>query len=118
MDDLNLVVIRMWAAAAWADGQIASRERQVLERLIAGAQLDDDQRATARGYLRKPVDLEDARSGALTDDERQGVYRTACKLSAVDGHIAEAERAFLSRLADVVEIDEDTAAEIQRTVGL
>lgn len=111
-----LSVIRIWAATAWADGVIADAEAAAMRRLIESADLTDDERATAQGWLENEVELDTAELGELSDDARQGIYRAALRLAAVDLDVDEAERMFLERLRTALEIDEDTAKSIHDSV--
>lgn len=117
-DSTSLDVIRLWAAAAWADGRIAARERSVLERFIGNLPLSAADRETALGYLDRPVELDAASGASLTAAEREGIYRAACKLTAIDRHVADEERAFLVRLRAALKLDDAAAAGIERAVGL
>src|SRR5262249_54877821 len=109
-----LEVVRLWAATAWADGVIAENERRLLVAVIGDADVGDATRKTALGYLAKPLGLEDVAVDHLGEKERQGVYRTACKLTTVDGEIAAGERAFLQRLRVHLGLDDAIATEIEQ----
>lgn len=111
-----LSVIRIWAATAWADGVIADAEAAAMRRLIESADLTDDERGTALGWLESEVALDTAELGELSDDARQGVYRAALRLAAVDLDVDAAERTFLERLRTALDIDEDTARAIHDSV--
>jgi uncharacterized membrane protein YebE (DUF533 family) len=111
-----LQVIRVWAAMAWADGKIADAEGDALRKLIAGAELADDERATANGFLTAKVELDTSALAGLSLDARKGVYRAACRLAAVDRDVAVGERSFLARLAEGLGLDTEAVAEIERSV--
>jgi uncharacterized membrane protein YebE (DUF533 family) len=111
-----LSVIRIWAAAAWADGVIAEAEAAALRRLIAAAQLSEDEKPQALAFLETRVELDTAALTALSPDARKGIYRAACRLAAVDHDVAAAERIFLGRLRDGLAISEDEAREIEQGV--
>lgn len=111
-----LSVIRIWAAVAWADGVIADAESAALSRLIQGADLSDDERATAMGWLASRVELDTANIASLSDDARKGVYRAAARMAAVDLDVAETELAFLVRLRAALGISEDVAREVESAI--
>jgi len=115
---LLLNVIRVWAAGAWADGHIAPKERTVLEKFIGLANLPEHERKEALGYLHRPVKVDEADIELLSSAERQSLYGAACRLTTVDGHVAEEERAFLRRLRASLELDEGMAATIERSAGV
>jgi uncharacterized membrane protein YebE (DUF533 family) len=113
-----LGVIRLWAAAAWADGVVVKQERAALERLIAGAELTDGERSVALGFLDNKVELDKDGAKNMSAAAREGVYRAACKLASIDRHVADEERAFLGRLRGVLGLDEKTAKAIEQQAGV
>jgi uncharacterized membrane protein YebE (DUF533 family) len=111
-----LSVIRLWAALAWADGVVAAAEATALRRLIDAAQLSDEERTTAQGFLTARVELEPANLEGLSIDSRQGIYRAACRLAAVDRGVADVERSFLGRLRSILAVAPDAAQDIEAAV--
>jgi uncharacterized membrane protein YebE (DUF533 family) len=108
-----LSVIRTWAALAWADGVMQPAEAAALRRLIDAADLADDERAAAHGFLTTQVDLDPSALGDLGEEARRGIYRAACRLAAVDRVVADVERSFLGRLRDALGIAPELAREIE-----
>ena len=113
-----LSVIRIWAALAWADDKIVDAEAAAMKRLVESADLTAEERKTALGWLDTKVELDTAGIAGLSDDARQGIYRAAGRLAAVDLEIADEERAFLDRLRDGLKIDEETARELEKGVPM
>ena len=111
-----LSVIRVWAALAWADDVIADAEADAMKRLISSAELTEDERTTAMGWLEEKVDLDTANIKGLKDEARRGIYRAAARLAAVDLEIAAEERTFLTRLREGLEISETDAKEIEANI--
>ena len=111
-----LSVIRIWAAMAWADGVIADAEAVAMRRLIAAAQLTEDEKAQASSFLASRVELDTANLRELSLDARKGIYRAACRLATVDQEVAAAERIFLGRLREAMQLSEDEAREIEKSV--
>jgi hypothetical protein len=111
-----LSVIRVWAALAWADDVIAEPEAEAMKRLIAGADLTDDERKEALGFLDNKVDLETANVEGLSDKVKQGIYRAAYRLAKVDLNIADEERSFLKRLRDGLSLSEDMCKDIESSI--
>jgi uncharacterized membrane protein YebE (DUF533 family) len=111
-----LSVIRIWAALAWADGVIAEAEATAMKRLIAAAQLSEDEKAMALGFMSSRTELDTSNLGELSDDAKKGIYKAACRLAAVDHDVAAAERIFLGRLRDGLAISEAEAKEIEQSV--
>jgi uncharacterized tellurite resistance protein B-like protein len=110
-----LSVIRIWAAMAWADDKVVAAEALAMERLIQAAELSEEDRATARGYLKEKVELDTSNIGSLTDDARRGIYKAACRMAAVDRSLDEPERARLAKLRDGLGVA-SSAAEIETVV--
>jgi uncharacterized membrane protein YebE (DUF533 family) len=93
---------------------IADNEHRLLVGLIRAANVGEATREAALRFLAEPLGLEDAPIDHLGESERRGVYRTACKLTTVDGETAATERAFLQRLRGHLGLDEATATEIEQ----
>jgi uncharacterized membrane protein YebE (DUF533 family) len=113
-----LSVIRIWAALAWADDKIVDSEAAAMKRLVESADLTDEERQTALSWLDTKVELDTAGITGLSADARQGIYRAAGRLAAVDLEIADEERVFLDRLREGLEIDEETAKELEKGVPM
>lgn len=111
-----MVVIRMWAAVAWADGVLAEAEAEGLRRLIRTAELTADERAMATTFLDGRVELADTSLASITPDARRGIYRAACRMAVVDHVMAAAERATLDRLQTLLGIPAEIAREIEADV--
>lgn len=114
-----LSVIRIWAALAWADGVIVEAESAALTRLIKRSpSLSEAERRTALGFLEHRVELNVEGLTGLSADLRRGIYRTAVGLAVIDQEFPEAERRFLQRLRQALDVDEATAAEIESAFPL
>jgi uncharacterized membrane protein YebE (DUF533 family) len=111
-----LSVIRIWAALAWADGVIADAEAAAMKRLIESADLTDEERASALGWLDEKVELDTTGIASLSEEARHGIYRAAARLAAVDLEVAEEELHFLARLQEGLDLDDDTARELEKGV--
>jgi len=115
-DSQFLTVIRIWAAMAWADGVLAEAEASALRRLISGAQLDEEEGARAKSYLENRIDLGDEGLAELSPDAKNGIYRAACRMAALDREVAQSERSMLVRLRDALGLSLDAAREIEAGV--
>jgi uncharacterized membrane protein YebE (DUF533 family) len=111
-----LSVIRMWAAVAWADGVMSETEAESLSRLIRTADLTDEERAGARGFLENRTELPETYLNTLAPEARHGVYRAACRMAVVDHVFSVTERALLDRLRRLLAIPGDVAQEIEADV--
>jgi tellurite resistance protein len=110
----SLLTVKLWAAAAWADGELHPTEAAALKRLIeASDDLSGEARAEAMTYLSaKPeVSVEDVND--LDEPARQGVLRAAQQIVAIDGLLKDEEMAFLDKLKKTLELDESTKSKIE-----
>jgi hypothetical protein len=110
-------VIKLWAGVVWADGVVTHREAQAMRRLIDGAELTDAERKVALGFLEEKVELAAIDAAELTPPAREGIYRAALKLSAIDNDMADEEIDFLAKLRSGLGIDEATAEKIVDAVA-
>ena len=117
MDNPYLSVIRVWAALVWADDVVTKPEAAAMRRLIASAELTDAEKEQALSYLEEKVELDTTGLADLQPPEREGIYRAAVKLSAVDNDIADSEIDFLERLRVGLGLDEATAERIEDSVA-
>jgi tellurite resistance protein len=111
-----LSVIRMWAAVAWADGEMSETEGESLSRLIRTADLTDDERAGARVFLAHRTELPETYVSNLTPDAKRGVYRAACRMAVVDHVFSVTERALLDRLRSLLGMSVEVAQELEAEV--
>jgi uncharacterized tellurite resistance protein B-like protein len=111
-----LSVIRMWAAVAWADGQLTETETDCLDRLIRSAELTDAERSAARGFLAARTGLPETYLTNLTPEARRGVYRAACRMAVVDHVFSVTERALLDRMRNLLGVPAEVAAELEAEV--
>jgi tellurite resistance protein len=111
-----LSVIRVWAAMAWADGQLLPVETDALRRLIGAASMSDGDRATALGFLEHRVDLDADGLAGLDAGQRRGIYRAAVRLAFIDRSVAPEEKALLDRLARALDLETASVRDIERAV--
>jgi uncharacterized membrane protein YebE (DUF533 family) len=111
-----LNVIRVWAAVAWSDGVLAEAEAEGMRRLIRTADLTNEERNSALGFLEARIELADVYLANLNPESRRGIYRAACRMAMVDHVFASAERKMLDRLQAVLAIPRDIAREIEADV--
>ncbi|HWO19984.1 MAG TPA: hypothetical protein VNO30_14455 [Kofleriaceae bacterium] len=111
-----LDVIRVWAAIAWADGALVPEEAEGLRRLVASAELTEEERAAAAQFLVSPVVLPEKYSVSLTPLARRGIYRAACRIAVVDHVFTRTERGVLDRLRELLGVPEDEARDIEAQI--
>jgi hypothetical protein len=102
----SLQIVRLWAAAAWADNELHPREEAALRKLIASKpDLDADALSEAHGYLQSRPEFDGASAGDLSLPDRQDVYRAAQQIIAIDGQLTDDEMTFLANLRLSLELD-------------
>lgn len=111
-----LSVIRMWAAVAWADGEMADTELESLSRLIRTADLTDSERIAARGFLDARTGLPETYLTTLTPEAKRGVYRAACRMAVVDHVFSVTERSMLDRMRNLLGIPPEAARDIETEI--
>jgi tellurite resistance protein len=109
----SLLIVRLWAAAAWADGKMHPAEAAALRRLIeASEDLDGPRRAEALALLDR-ADVHPEEIKQLPLEAREGVYRAALAIVRLDGVVTDDERAFIARLRAATCLDESTLSDIE-----
>jgi hypothetical protein len=110
----SLPIIRIWAAAAWADGVLHPAEAAALRRLIdAEGELGAEERKAALRLLEAAPDLDAAGLRGLRRESREGAYRAALAIVRLDRKVTEEETAFLARLRAAIDLDEVTLRRIE-----
>lgn len=113
-----LLAVKVWAAAAWADGVIADEEAQGMKAFLSVAKLSSKEVQTALGWLDEKVELDDVDIAAIPADNRQNIYAAALGVVAIDNEVSDSEKQFLERLRAALEIAEDTAAAMHKEAGI
>ncbi|NVB43160.1 TerB family tellurite resistance protein [Pseudenhygromyxa sp. WMMC2535] len=112
-----LAAIRVWAAAAWADGKLVPREAAAMRGIVERFPLNDKERALALGWIETPVEFETNEVVNWPYPVRVGVFRAAADMIACDEEIDGDERRFLDRLRDTLRIPEDEAERVLESVS-
>jgi len=107
-------ILRLWAACAWADGQMHQSEAAALQRFLeASDDLTPEQRGEAAGYLTAAPDVDVDEVRELPAVSREGVYRAARGIVKLDRKVTDDEKAFLARLRAALDLDEATIERIE-----
>ena len=112
------LAVKIWAAAAWADGVIAAEEAESMRMVIGIAKLSDEEREAGLALLENKIELDDIDVSALSDDDRANIYSATLGVVTVDKEVVATELAFLERLRKALGVDEDRAAELHARAGL
>jgi uncharacterized membrane protein YebE (DUF533 family) len=116
--DHLVTAVKIWAAAAWADGVVVESEAMTLRAIIAVAKLTDEQRATAVRWIDTRVTLEDVDVKNIPAADRVHIFSVACGMVAFDQKVAAEERGFLERLAKALDLSAADAAQARKGAGL
>ena len=113
----SLLIVRLWAAAAWSDGKMHPSEAAALRRLIdASDDLDSEQRREALGLIEVPPRTEVSEVGKLRRTSREGVYRAALGIVRLDREVTADEIEWLDKLRASLDLDPETIATIEGEV--
>lgn len=114
-EDPRVSVFRIWAAVAWADNKISKEELSQYKRLLDQADLGDNERKTALGYLHDRPEL-DLSNLSLGDKSPEEVYQIAARMAAIDEEVLVQELVLLARLRDALQIDESRARTLEAAI--
>jgi hypothetical protein len=116
--DLSKDVFVALAAIAWADGKLASSEREAVLEAARACGLDE---ATVTGIdatIATYVDLNDLARLTFRDEERAFVYGLALWLAGVDGVVGPNEQRVLEVLRTVLGVTKDDESRGAKTRDL
>ena len=114
MSQESLEVAKIWAACAWADGEMHPKEAEALQRLVdASDDLSGEDRTVALGYITAAPDADLGAIASLSEAARQGVYRAARGIVKLDRVIDPKEEELLARLRAQLKLDEATLRAIE-----
>lgn len=111
----NLAIIKALVPLAWADGEFADREKQILEALLDAYKATDDEKALVRAYAEKERRVEDIDVSELSADDRRTVLQNAVIMSFADYNQSPDEVAVLQQLARHLRIGDEEAKSILQT---
>jgi uncharacterized membrane protein YebE (DUF533 family) len=101
-------------AFAWADGRLDDREKAGVRGAAEVLNLTKEHRARLDEILQDPPSLDDVTPQGLSARDRAFAYVAASWMCGVDEDIGAKEEATLWRLADLLQIDDERKAELDR----
>lgn len=113
-----LLAVKVWAAAAWADGVIVEEEAQGMKAFLSVAKLNSAEVQTALGWLDDKVELDDVDVASIPPQNRQNIFAAALGVVSIDNEVHEKEVQFLERLREALEIDEESAAAMRKQANV
>lgn len=109
MHPQEMAIIKSLVSVAWADGEFADKEREMLDALLEAFHASPEQAAEVRSYASEKRTLDDLALDELSDDDCAILLQHAVLLSFVDGEQHETERALLDELAKRLPLPTETA---------
>ena len=106
MHEQNMAIVKSLVSVAWADGDFADAERQMIDGLLAGFDASEDEANEIRAYAAEKRTLEDIPLSDLSADDRRILLQHAVLLSFVDGAQADSEKAMIDALRARLRIPE------------
>jgi uncharacterized membrane protein YebE (DUF533 family) len=113
-EDDALLYLRAMVAAASADGHIDEAERTRIVKGLTEAGIDPEATRWLERELASPADVEELAANVNTPEKAAQVYAAA--RIAIDPDTMQ-EREFLNRLADALDVDHATRAQIDETAS-
>ncbi len=109
-----LEAVRIWAGAAWADGELDAKEAAMVRGMIVAGPLDEQEQALASRWLHARVHVDSVDLGKLSASGRRDIFLSAVRVALADGRLVRMERAFLAQLQKMLDLDTNTAKEVVR----
>lgn len=109
MHEQNMAILKSLVSVAWADGEFAEPEKEMVEALISAFEATDEEAKQIRAYAAEKKGIDDIPLSDLSADDRRVLVQHAVLLSYVDGHQAESEKQFIDALCKRLRIPDDEA---------
>jgi len=112
MREENMAIVKSLISVAWADGQFADKEREMVDALISAFEATEEQAKEIREYANEKRSIEDIPVLDLSRDDRRILLQHAVLLTFVDGEQHETEKKFISDLCRTLEITDEEAQQL------
>ena len=109
MHEQEYAIVRALVPVAWADGEFADKEKEMLDALLDAYEATDDQKKALREYAKEKRTLDDIHLQDLSASDRRVLLQHAVLLTYADGKQAAEEAKFLIDLAAKLRIPEAEA---------
>lgn len=109
MHEQNMAIVKSLVSVAWADGNFADEEREMVEALISAFDATEDEAKEIRKYAEEKRTIEDVPVTDLSTDDRRILLQHAVLLSYVDGEQHTAEKDFVGALCQKLRIPDEEA---------
>ena len=112
----RLLFLQYLFATAWADGELADEEREILRTMIYGAELSPETAQICSGWFDQRPDEPDWEYLARDSAMRTIMMRQAMVLAGSDMEFSSSEIAYLDRLRERTQMDTDEYYSIWKEV--
>jgi uncharacterized tellurite resistance protein B-like protein len=112
MHEQEFAIVRALVPVAWADGEFADKEKEMLEALLDAYSATEDEKKQLRDYAKDKRTLEDIDLQELSAADRRVLLQHAVLLTFADGHQAAAESKCITDLAAKLRIPEEEAKSV------
>jgi tellurite resistance protein len=109
MHEEEYAIVRALVPVAWADGEFADKEKEMLEGLLDAYGATDAEKSQLREYAKERRTLDDINLQDLSAPDRRVLLQCAVLLTFADGEQHPAESKFLGDLAAKLRIPGDEA---------
>jgi len=112
MQEEEFAIVRALVPVAWADGEFAEKEKEMLEALLDAYGAQEHQKQQLRDYAKEKRTLEDINLQDLSAADRRVLLQCAVLLTLADGHQHASESQMIGELAKKLRIPEDEANQV------
>ena len=112
MHDQNMAILKSLVSVAWADGEFADKERDMVEALLAAFEATEEQAKEIRDYAAEKKTLDDIPVEELSPDDCRVLLQHAVLLTFVDGSQHESEKKLITDLCAKLGFPEEHANEL------
>lgn len=118
MQDQELAIVRALVPVAWADGEFAQKEREMLDAFLEAYGATEQQKKDLREYAKEKRTLEDIELQELSAGDRRVLLQNAVLITFADGEQHPAESKFLGELAARLRIPAEEARAVMAEAEL
>jgi uncharacterized tellurite resistance protein B-like protein len=107
MHEQDLAIVKALVPLAWADGEFADREKEMIDAILDAYSASDADKKTVHEYAATKRTLDDVNVQDLSADDRRVLMQHAILLSFADGTQSSDEVTFIQALAKKLRIPDD-----------
>lgn len=112
MHEQEFAIVRALVPVAWADGEFADKEHEMLEAFLEAYGATEEQKKQVREYAKERRTLDDIELQELSADDRRVLLQCAVLLTFADGVQHASESKLLVALASKLRIPDDEAKQV------